>query len=222
MATITTLRRVALTGVLALGVAAPSASAATAVDKTAVAAGKLEHTVSRVTVSGSRAVPSDVRTHVYVAANASRSLTRDVKSGKLVSETASGPGGSFTWDAETNKVRFTKKATGPAYGSFAADAANLRAQVADKALVETGRTVVGTRQALVLGVGPAYRTSDPGTEDVVVVDAASFALISRTTTAPGGVFVQKVVVERAETLELAGNKKFLKLGKHKAAKRARG
>lgn len=146
----TTLKRSALTGLLTLAVVAPTASAATAPDTTPVAEGKLEHTVSRVTVSGPKVVASDPRLQVGVSADSSRSFTKDIKTGKAVSETADGPEGSFTREAETNKVRFSHKASTPAYVSFAADAANLRRRDADRALVQTGATTVDGWQALVL------------------------------------------------------------------------
>ena len=83
----------------------------------------------------------------------------------------------------------------------------------------TGQKTIDGHQAAILENGPNYKGGDPGTKDVVVVDAASFRLMYRTTKAPDAIFVQNVVVEKSETIALAGHGKSLKLSAHKAAKK---
>ncbi len=184
-----------------------------------VAQGKIEHVVSRVVVSGTRAAPSDVTIERWHSADTAHGVRVDRRTGALETEHVHGPGGTFIFDAKANTLRVLRP-QGPAPESLAQEGEDLRRQVAAGAYAVAGETEVAGRPAFVLQSVPGvYRSDEPESSTRIVADKATYIAYERTTGLPGGQFTQTVTVEKAEQLPLARNARLLKMGRHDGARR---
>mgnify|MGYP000914577924 FL=1 len=95
-----------------------------------VPAGKVEHRVSRVEVSGTKARASAERQELWLTANRARMVVTDAKTGRLRTEITDGGGVTRIFDAAARKLTVLHtKATAPPYTSAAFEAALYRAYV---------------------------------------------------------------------------------------------
>ena len=220
----TTLRRaaaLALAGAAGLTLAAPAAGApAPAAPSIPVADGTIEHVVAHVTVSGTRAVPSDVRIERWHTRDTAHGVRVDRRTGRVETEHVVGPRGSWIFDAGTNRLRIDRRERGPAPESLAQEGETVRRQVAAGAYAVAAETVVGTRPAVVLQSVPGvYRSDEPGSSTRIVADKETYIPYERTSALPDGRFTQTVRIVKAEQLPLAGNARLLRVGRHPGARK---
>jgi hypothetical protein len=98
----------------ALAVLAPAGTAAAAEQPTlpkpsdpafVVPEGKVEHSITTVKVSGTRALPSHERTERWLSRTHARVIVTDLTTGKVAREISYKPGESRVYDAEKKTVR---------------------------------------------------------------------------------------------------------------------
>ncbi len=205
-----------------LGRGRPAAAGAqpTAPASIPVADGRIEHVVARVTVSGTRAVPSDVRVERWHTKDTAHGIRIDRSTGEVETEHVFGPRGSWIFDAETNRLRVSLRERGAAPESLAQEGETLRRQVAAGAYAQVAETTVGTRPAVVLQSVPGvYRSDEPSSQTRIVADGETYIPYERTTSLPGGQFTQTTRIIKAEQLPLAGNARLLELRPHAGARK---
>lgn len=192
--------------VLALAAAAPAKGAGLPLPsdpRFAVAAGKLERTVTVERVSGAKAVPSHTRTEAWITRDRSHTIVTDLRTGTIRAETLATPASVRIYTAEDGAIRVERRAApgGLPVTSAAFEAAVQRAYVERGIARVVGETVVGGRRALVTEfVGARRRGDEPGTRTTATVDAETFALLARETEHAGGLFRQTQRVIVTETL----------------------
>ena len=188
-------------GAVALGAAAPAGAAAydpalahPSDPAFLVPAGQIEHSITTVKVSGSNAIPSHTRTETWLSRTRVRTLTKDVRTGKVRGETIATPTEIRTYSAEDGVVRVEKRT--PPIGKLPINSSAFEAAV-QKAYVEQGITrvvgekVVEGRRALVTeSVAEKWRSDVAGSRTTAVVDAETFELYERSTVHPSGEFSQ--------------------------------
>ncbi len=187
--------------------------------KYAVPAGKVEHSVTVTEVSGSKAVPSHTRHELWLSRNRARSVSTDVETGKVTAETVVAGKETRTFSAETGRVTIhrTSRPSIP-FNSSRFEAAVQRAYVEQSITKVTGETTVRGRRALVVESVPGkWRSDDPSSKTVAVVDAETYALYARTTSAPDGAFTQKES-HVTSTLQGVSARVRFTMGKHPGAK----
>jgi hypothetical protein len=186
-----------------------------------VPAGKVEHRVSIVTVSGSKAAASKERQELWLSASRSRMVVTNLKTGKLRVEIVDRPGETRIYDRQKNRVTIMRtKSTTPAYTSAAFEAALYRAYVEQGIMKVAGERTVDGRKLLVLeSVAGKWKSSDPGSRGTALVDATSYEVNETVSTLDGGLFNQTVQNRLIETLD-AGKASSAKLAmaKHASAK----
>lgn len=161
--------------------------------KYAVPAGKVEHSVTVMEVTGTKAVGSHMRHELWLSRHRARSITTDVKSGKVMRETVITRNETRTYSAKTRWVTVQKtRNAGLPWNPSRFEAAVQRAYVEQGITKVIGETMVRGRRAFVVENVPDKWVSDqPDSRTVAVVDAETYELYERTTTAPNGEFTQK-------------------------------
>ena len=185
----------------------------------AVPAGKIEHTITVTQVTGSEAVARHTRTELWMTRNRARSVTTDVKTGRVTFEMVITPTETRTYSAQTRRVtvRRTRRAAIP-WNSFLFEMALQRAYVEQGITKVVGETTVRDRRALVVESVPGRWTSDRRDgRTVAVIDAETYALYERTSALPNGTFTQKETVETQELLSPSARVRFA-MGKHPGEK----
>ena len=185
----------------------------------AVPAGKIEHSVTVTKVSGSKARPSHTRHELWMTRDRARSVSTDVKTGKVTFEMVVTPTETRTYSAQTRRVTVqkTRRASIP-YNSWLFEAALQKAYVEQGITKVIGEKTVRDRRALIVESVPGKWTSDqPRGRTVAVVDAVTYALYERTSTLPDGEFTQKETSEVQEFLSPSARVSF-EMSKHKGAK----
>jgi len=188
----------------------------------AVPVGKVEHTVTVTEVTGTKAVPSHMRQELWLSRHRARSVSTDVETGKVTAEIVVVGRETRMYTADTGRV--TIQRTGRPSIPFTSsrfEAAVQRAYVEQGITKATGETTVRGRRALVVESVPGkWRSDEPDSKTVAVVDAETYALYARTTTLPAGAFTQK---ETYETSTLGGGSPQVRfvMGRHTGAKPGR-
>jgi outer membrane lipoprotein-sorting protein len=210
---------------LALVAAAPAAAAGVNTSlpkpgdaKYAVPAGKVEHSVTVSEVSGSRAVPSHTRHELWMSRNRARSVSTDMKTGKVTSEVVVTRDETRIFSADTGQVTISRtRGQRMPWNSSLFEAAVQRAYVEQGITRVVGETTVRGRRAFVVESVPGKWVSDePDSRTVAVVDAETYTPYERTTTLPDGQFTQKETIQ-TEMLRGAAHVRFA-MGTHKGAK----
>jgi hypothetical protein len=150
----------------------------------AVPAGKIEHRVALVKVSGRNAIASHTKTETWLTRTTSRTVVTDVRTGKLKAETVAMPKQLRTYNAETGVLTIEKldKPRGLPENSATFEAAVQKAYVEQDITRVVGETVIDGRRALITrSVEKNWRTDEPGGVTTAVVDAETFALYARST-----------------------------------------
>jgi hypothetical protein len=184
-----------------------------------VPAGKVEHRVSIVTVSGTKALASRERQELWLSATRSRMVVTNLVTGKLRVEIVDRPGETRIYDRTKNRVTVMRtKSKTPAYTSAAFESALYRAYVQQGIMKVTGEQIVDGRKALTLDSVPGkWKSSDPGSRGTALVDAETFAVKQIASILDGGLFNQTVENQLTETLD-AGKASSAKLAMAKHAK----
>jgi len=187
--------------------------------KYAVPAGKVEHSVTVTEITGTKAVPSHTRHELWLSRNRARSVSTDVETGEVTAETVVTRGAIRMYSAETGRVTVERtRGLSIPFTSARFEAAVQRAYVEQGITKVTGETTVRGRRALVVESVPGkWRSDEPASRTVAVVDAETYALYARTTTLPAGAFTQ---TETYETSTLGGGSPRVRfvMGKHTGAK----
>ena len=159
-----------------------------------VPAGKVEHRVSIVTVSGSKALASNERQELWLSATRSRMVVKNATTGKVRVEIVDRPGETRIYDAEKKRVTISRtKSKTPAYTSAAFESALYRAYVQQGIMKVAGEQTVDGRKILVLeSVADKWKSSDPGSRGTALVDAESYAVKKVSSILDGGLFNQTV------------------------------
>jgi len=180
----------------ALALAVP-ASAATRPDPgPGVAKDRIEHTVIVVKVSGSKALASNRRIEQWLASDRLRTVVRDVRTHRLVTEVVVDRRGTRIYDAETGRTMKSSD-TGLPQLSRDQEAAIVRAEVADGSL----RVAEDRGATLALESVPGKWMSDePGSKTTMVVAKDTGHVLARTSSLPDGAFTQRERTVREETL----------------------
>ncbi len=189
-----------------------------------VPAGKVEHRVTIVKVSGTKAVPSNERQELWLSSSRSRMVVRDAATGKLRVEIVDRPGETRIYDARKRRVTISRTTSKtPAYTSAAFEAALHRAYVQQGIMKVAGeRTVDGRRLLLLESVPGKWKSSDPGSRATALVDALTYEPAEIESTLENGLFRQTVTNRVVETLD-AGRAVVAKLAmsRHAGAKLTR-
>ena len=184
----------------------------------AVPAGKIEHSVTVTKVTGSQAVARHTRNELWMTRNRARSVTTDVKTGRVTFEMVVTPTETRTYSARTRRVavRKTRRADIP-WNSFLFEMALQRAYVEQGITKVIGETTVRDRRALIVESVPGRWTSDrPEGRTMAVIDAETYALYERTSTLPD-TFTQRQTVETQQLLSPSARVRFT-MGKHPGAR----
>ena len=168
-----------------------------------VPAGKVEHRVTIVKVSGTKAVASNERQELWLSASRSRMVVKSAVTGQVRVEIVDRPGETRIYDAQKNRVTIMRtKSKTPAYTSAAFEAALHRAYVAQGIMKIAGERTVDGRRLLVLeSVAGKWKSSDPGSRGTALVDAESYQLKETASILDGGLFNQTVENRLIETLD---------------------
>lgn len=189
-----------------------------------VPAGKVEHRVTIVTVSGSRARASKERQELWLTATRARLVATDVATGRLRTEVVDRPGESRIFDAKANRLTIIRHdAKTPPYAAATFDAALHRAYVQQGIMRVAGERTVNGRKVLELeSVAAKWTSSDPGSRGTALVDAETFAVLETQSILEGGLFNQTAETTR---LDVAAAKASvtakLAIRKHAGAKVSR-
>ena len=160
-----------------------------------VPAGRVEHRVWTVTVSGSQSAPKKERQELWLTATRARLVATTIATGKVRTEVVDRPGESRIYDAKTNRLTILRhKVTDPPpYASSAFEAALHLAYVRQGIMRVTGEQVVAGRRALVLeSVPQKWITSDPGSRGTALVDAETYEVLQTRSILGDGQFDQFV------------------------------
>ncbi|HYI17876.1 MAG TPA: hypothetical protein VD836_04160 [Solirubrobacteraceae bacterium] len=182
-----------------------------------VPAGKVEHSITVTEVTGSKAVPSRTRHELWLSRNRARSVSTDMKTGKVTVEIVVTRKQTRMYSAETGRVtvRRNREASMP-WNSSRFEAAVQRAYVQEGITKVVGEATVRGRRAFVVESVPGKWVSDePDSRTVAVVDAETYELYERTSTLPDGEFTQK---ETTVTELIRGASARFAMSKHNAAK----
>lgn len=171
-----------------------------------VPAGNVEHRVSIVTVSGSKARASKERQELWLTATRSRLVATDAVTGKLRTEVVTRPGESRIFDAKTNRVTIIRdRSKTPPYAAATYEAALHLAYVQQGVMRVSGERTVNGRKALVLeSVAAKWKSSDPGSRGTAVVDAETYAVYETQSILDGGLFNQTVETKISEVVPANG------------------
>lgn len=197
----------------ALAVLAPAGTAAAVEQPTLpkpsgpaflVPEGKVEHSITTVKVSGTRAIPSHERTERWLARTHGRVIVTDLTTGTVAREITYKPGESRVDDARKKTVRVLVVDKGMKRSPW--NAMSFEAAV-QKAYIEQGyvkvvgeKTVDGRRALITENAPPRWRSDSPDSKTIAVVDAERFALYERTTF-DGDLFRQEAQHSRGELVD---------------------
>jgi hypothetical protein len=189
-----------------------------------VPAGKIEHTVTTVRVSGTNAVASHERIERWMTATRARTVVKDARTGKVLRELTYAPGEHRVFDAAKNRVTVVikdRRESAPPWNTAAFEAAVQKAYVEQGITRVTGETVVRGRRALVVESVPGrWRSDEPTSRTTAVLDAGTFALLQRTTGVPDGRFAQSESYDVAELLDASSRASTrMAMARHKGARK---
>jgi hypothetical protein len=183
--------------------------------------GKVEHSVTTVKVSGTRALPRHERVEQWLGRTRSRTVITDLTTGRVSREITHKPGESRVYDAQKRTVRVLvdRSRRTPPWNAASFEAAVQRAYVEQGFVTIVGETTVRGRRALITrNAPPKWRSDSPDSSTVAVVDAETFALYERTTS-DGDRFTQRSEVLSLELVdENAGVLARMAMKQHKGAK----
>jgi hypothetical protein len=186
-----------------------------------VPAGKVEHSVTTVKVSGTRAIPSHERHDRWLGRTHSRVIVTDLTTGKVTREITFKPGESRVYNASTKTVRVSigNGLKTPPWNAMSFEAAVQKAYIDQGFVKVVGETTRHGRRALIAeNAPPKWRSDNPNSKTVAVVDAETFDLYERTTF-DGGEFRQEAEHSRVELVdENAGVLAKMSMKRHKGAK----
>jgi hypothetical protein len=214
----------------ALAVLAPAGTAAAAEQPTLpkpsdpaflVPEGKVEHSITTVKVSGTRAIPSHERQERWLGRTHARLIITDLTTGKVTREITFKPGESRVFDAKKKTVRvlIDKGMKTPPWNAMTFEAAVQKAYIEQGFVKVVGEKTVNGRRALITeNAPPKWKSDNPNSKTVAVVDAETFALYERTTF-DGDLFRQEADHSRTELVdENAGVLAKMAMKRHKGAK----
>ena len=214
----------------ALAVLAPASTAAAAEQPTLpkpsdpafnVPEGKVEHSITTVKVTGKRAVPRHERVERWLSRTHGRVIITNLKTGKVDREITYKPGESRVYDAgrKTVRVLIDRNLTTPPWNAMSFEAAVQKAYLDQGFVQVVGEKTVNGRRALITeNAPPKWKSDNPNSKTVAVVDAETFALYERTTF-DGDLFKQETKHSRVELVdENAGVLAKMAMKKHKGAK----
>jgi hypothetical protein len=153
-----------------------------------VAQGKIEHTVKIDRVSGPKAIQSHTRTEQWLSRDRSHTIVTDLRTGRLKAETVATRTEIRAYNADegVTRVERRRKPGGLPVNGFSFEAAIQKAYVQHGYVRVIGEKQVNGRRALITeNAEGKWRTDNPSSRTVAVVDAETFALYERTTTVPG-------------------------------------
>ena len=214
----------------ALAVLAPAGTAAAVEQPTLpkpsdpaflVPEGKVEHSITTVKVSGTRAIPSHERTERWLGRTHGRVIITDLTTGKVAREITYKPGESRVYDARKKTVRILldKKLTSPPWNAMSFEAAVQKAYIDQGYVKVVGEKLVSGRRALITeNAPPKWKSDNPNSKTIAVVDAETFALYERTTF-DGDLFKQEARYSSVELVdENAGVLAKMAMKRHTGAK----
>jgi hypothetical protein len=146
--------------------------------------GKVEHSVTTVKISGTRAVPRHERIEQWLGRTHARTIITDLTTGRISREITYRPGESRVYDAEKKTVRVLvdRRLTTPPWNAASFEAAVQKAYLEQGFVKVVGETTVRGRRALITeNAPPKWRSGTPDSTTVAVVDAETFHLYERTT-----------------------------------------
>jgi hypothetical protein len=190
-----------------------------------VPAGKVEHTVTTVRVSGTNALASHEHIERWITATRARTVVRDARTGKVLRELTYAPGEHRVFDAAKHRVtvviRDRRRDAAPPWNTAAFEAAVQKAYVDQGITRVTGETVVGGRRALVVESVPGrWHSDEPASRTSAVVDAETFALLQRTTAMPDGRATHSESYDVAELLDASSRVRArMAMAPHKGARK---
>lgn len=214
----------------ALAVLAPAGTAAAAEQPTLpnpndpaflVPEGKVEHSITTVKVTGTRAVPRHERVERFLGRTHARVVITDLTTGKVDREITYKPGESRVYDAQKKTVRvlIDRRMKTPPWNAMSFEAAVQKAYLDQGFVKVVGEKTVGGRRALVTeNAPPKWKSDNPNSKTIAVVDAETSALYERTTF-DGELFKQQTTYSRVELIdENAGLLAKMAMKRHKGAK----
>ena len=183
--------------------------------------GKVEHTVTTVKVTGTRAIQRHERIEQWLGRTHGRVVITNVKTGKVSREVTYKPGESRVFDAEKKTVRvlIDRRLKSPPWNAATFEAAVQKAYIDQGFVKVVGEKTVNGRRALVTeNAPPKWKSDNPNSKTIAVVDAETFHLYERTTF-DGDLFRQETKYLSTELVdENAGVLAKMAMKKHKDAK----
>jgi hypothetical protein len=170
----------------------------------AVPQGKVEHSITTVKVTGTKAVPRHERVEQWLSRTHGRTIITDLSTGRIDREIAYKPGEYRVYDRKNKTVRVMidpRRPATPPWNSMAFEAAVQKAYVEQGYVKVTGETTVRGRRALITeNTPPKWRSDNPNSKTIAVVDAETFHLYERTTF-DGELFRQHATYDAHEILD---------------------
>ncbi len=137
----------------------------------AVPAGKVEHSVTVSEVSGSKAVPSRTRHELWMSRNRARSVSTDLRTGKVTTEVVVTRKETRIYTANPRRVTVHRnREAGMPWNSSRFEAAVQRAYVEQGITKVIGETTVRGRRAFIVENVPGKWVSDEPDGRTVAVD----------------------------------------------------
>jgi len=165
--------------------------------------GKVGHTITTVKVTGTRAIPRHERQERWLGRTHGRMIITDLTTGKVTREITYKPGESRVYDAEkkTVKVLIDRRLTTPPWNAMSFEAAVQKAYIEQGFVKVVGEKTVNGRRALITeNAPPKWRSDNPNSKTIAVVDAETHELYERTTF-DGDLFKQEAHHSRAELVD---------------------
>jgi hypothetical protein len=165
--------------------------------------GKVEHSITTVKVSGTRAIPSHERQERWLGRTHGRLIITDLTTGKVTREVTYKPGETRVYNAKKKTVRvlIDRRLKSPPWNATSFEAAVQKAYIDQGFVKVVGETTKNGRRALITENAPPKWVSDnPNSKTTAVVDAETFELYERTTF-DGDLFRQEAEHSRAELVD---------------------
>lgn len=186
--------------------------------------GKVEHSITTVKVSGTRAIPSHERHERWLSRTHARVVITDLTTGKVTREITYKPGESRVYNAKrkTLRVLIDKGLTTPPWNAMTFEAAVQKAYIEQGFVKVVGEKTIHGRRALITeNAPPKWRGDNPSSKTIAVVDAETHELYERTTF-DDDLFKQEAHHSRAELVdENAGVLAKMAMKKRKGVKTTR-